>query len=66
MALEIHLPELIGERMLETPPGAVLGWVASNRPWRRKIAVIVLGLGTPSWPKLKSRVCSLRPPQAGC
>ena len=46
MALEIHLPEVIGDRMLEAPPGAVPGALGGVQPpWRRKIAVIVLGLG---------------------
>jgi hypothetical protein len=32
MALEIHLPEVIGDRMLEAPPGAVLGAPGGVQP----------------------------------
>ena len=38
----------------------------ASSPWRRRMAVMVLGAGASATPVRASRWCSLRPPQAGC
>ena len=66
MALEVHLPEIVGRGMLEAAGRRRVGPTApSATPWRRRMAAMVEGAGgAKPWRERKAAI--LRPPQAGC
>ena len=63
-ALEVHLPQLIGDRVFKPAAGRRAPHLVG--PERRKKAVIVLHAGTGVSPCSTTRCRNLRAPQQGC